>query len=174
MNRYHDLLGDSHLSDIKVRASNKTRTIISAYSQLLGMYGSNNCKASIEKYFQSNMTYELNNLDDMSSDVAACLGRFEHKVKVHKEHDSIFQMASYPCKLAQMLTSEAAISGETKEKYDSFDSFLLEWGPKFYPYVAPNDTKSFCNYIVAAAGNNLKFKPELFDEKHSVEAIIDI
>jgi hypothetical protein len=42
MNRYHKLLSQINISDIKVRASNDTSTLLSAYSQLVGMLGSKN------------------------------------------------------------------------------------------------------------------------------------
>jgi hypothetical protein len=41
MSRYRDFLKDIKLSEVRVRASNTTRTILSSYSQLLGMFGTN-------------------------------------------------------------------------------------------------------------------------------------
>lgn len=70
MSRYRNFLKDINLSQVRVRASNTTRTILSSYSQLLGMFGSNVCRDNIEKYTRNGLTTELNSLKDIETDVA--------------------------------------------------------------------------------------------------------
>lgn len=92
MSRYHDFLKDVQLNQIRVRASNTTRTILSAYSQLLGMFGTNKCRSVMEQFTRFDKTKEVNSLKDMDVDVGICLKSYLTKVEVHKTGDSRFQM----------------------------------------------------------------------------------
>ena len=104
VNKYNHLFENSHMSNIKVRSSNTTRTIFSTYAHLLGIYGSLECRKELRLFTQAHPTKEVNSFNDIGQSLTNCFTPFIKKVVVQKEGDSTFQMNNSGCDLYNNLT----------------------------------------------------------------------
>ena len=169
------------LEDIQVRSSIRSRTILSAYSQLLGMFGDREWESEFYDVLYSGYTLnqlsktkEVNELEELGPKVEKCMLQFEPIIEIHEEGDITFQMNKNNCSLFQtMLDPKVLMKGEIQKVINNFDKFIMQWSQQHYSNLSNYQYVDFCKYLVAIEEHNLNVRNEISDTKISGE-ILDI
>jgi hypothetical protein len=171
MSRYSQLLSQSMLKNVRVRASNTTRTVFSAYAQLVGMFGTQECKTSINNFAFHSPTKEISSLKDLNVDVSQWFAPYIPKVEVHQTGDPTFQINHRDWNLYNELTKKESRSEIIQQKFNELDKTMDQWSKKHYPEVNSEDNKYLCEYIGCAKSHLLEFDLIIFEEPHTEEKI---
>ena len=76
MKRYQALMNNTDFNSINTRSSFKSRAKLSALSQLLGMFGSSECKNEMKSFTSVNHTLEIKTLDEIPQKLRQWLSEF--------------------------------------------------------------------------------------------------
>ena len=131
MKRYKSILKDVDIKNVKVKSSFIARTRFSALSQLLGMFGSVNCKNEMILFTSANHTLELEDLEDIPQKLREWLSEFLPYVDVDEKATSIFNMGFmnwtlYSTMLGEYTPEELLTLSDLKHK-------IIDWTNENYP-----------------------------------------
>ena len=145
--------------------NNEIRAIISALSQLLGMFGSEDCKNEMILFARTNRTNELSTLDDVSPKLNQCLANYNKSIAIREKPDFTLQLLFSNCLLYESLI-------ETRNKDEEYNltklkSKVLNWTNYRFP-MNPNEIKGFWEEIMCLNEHNVTFNPTIFGNNYDI------
>lgn len=163
--RYQEELGQLTESDMRIRSSNTTRAIVSAYGQLLGMFGTEECKTAFLNEVKETKTLEVSDISQMSPKVYSWLSEYTPLIHIEEYADSRFLITlNKSWSLLQYMIKDDVILSD-KGVYNEFKRIkndIKQWASLNYPMLRERDYSSFWEYLWVAHEHELELNRTIF------------
>ena len=157
--KYSELMDGITINKVRIRTSDKKRTILSALWEVLGIFGSNEWIHEMDLFVNSNSVLKISSSEEIPFKLNEWLFNYSQYIQVIKDSDYKYYTTEWNCPMFKELYNDY-IKDEEMQLSDIKNKIDL-WTDKHYP-IDRNQTYDFWDTIENLTKHDVKLNSTVF------------